>query len=53
MYLIVTGYEISADKIIALDGQGTAKGSGFDFINYDGMNEFEFLNHVRDTLSTT
>ena len=48
MYLILTGYEISDGKITALDGKGTAKGSGFDFIEYNGMGEFDFLNRVRD-----
>jgi hypothetical protein len=51
MYLIVTGYEISDGKITALDGKGAAKGSGFDFIEYNGMGEFEFLNQVRDAIN--
>ena len=50
VYLILTAYEIQAGKITALDGKGSNKGSGFDFVNYNGMDEFPFLNAVRDSL---
>jgi hypothetical protein len=51
MYLIITAYEILDGKIFALDGKGRSPLAGFDFEKYNGMNEFEFLNQVRDSIN--
>jgi hypothetical protein len=53
MYLILTAYEILGSKMIALDGKGANKESGFDFSKYTGMDEGLFLDEVRESLNPT
>lgn len=49
-YYIITAYEISNGKITALDGKGKAEGSGFKFSKYNGTDEQQFINELRNAL---
>lgn len=49
-YNIITAYEILNGKITALDGKGKAKGSGFKFSEYNGVDEQQFMNELQIAL---
>ena len=49
-YNILTAYEIDNGKIIALDGQKTNSGSGFEMTKYNGFDEQQFMNELQLSL---
>jgi len=50
-YHILTGYELCAGRVFALDGVKNSGGSKWKFDTYEGSDEINFIKNVRQTIA--